>query len=227
MSISRILKIMGIICAILCIASVVGLYMVNLYIGNERGAVAREAEIRELASELISVTNNKSDVVKEYIQYGYKDKYDNFMNEFNENKTQEKIISQFESLNISEEIMGYLKQAIDISDELTETELEAVKAYEEGKSAIASYMVLGSSYEARKNTMASYLDIFQDKINEEAELYTSEMMVKTDILFRFINIEIIALIIFILSTFIVLGRKISRLADIAKKWKNYLIMKAI
>ena len=211
---------MGVICVILCIAVVVSLYNINVFIGNERDAVDRGDQIRELASKFISATNYKSDLVSEYIQYGYDAKYDEYMKEINENKTQENILSQFESLNISEEIMGYLKQAITLSQELTESELEAIEAYRDGRAAVANYLILGSSYKTRKDSMTRYLDFFQNKINEEAEIYISEMMVKTDILFRYVNIAIIALIIFILLTFIVLGRKISRLADIAKKMEE-------
>ncbi|MGI5998363.1 MAG: hypothetical protein ACOX89_06835 [Lutispora sp.] len=76
MSVSKLLKIMGSIFIILCIAAIVGLYNINLYIGNERNAVDREAQIRELTSQFISATNYKSELVKSYIQYGLEEKYD-------------------------------------------------------------------------------------------------------------------------------------------------------
>jgi len=48
---------MGVICVILCIAVVVSLYNINVFIGNERDAVDRGDQIRELASKFISATN--------------------------------------------------------------------------------------------------------------------------------------------------------------------------
>lgn len=217
LSISKLLKIMGSICVILCIAVVVGLYNINVYIGNERAAEDREDEIRKLTTEFISATNYKTQTVVNYIMRGYDEKYDEYMKEVNENKTQEKILSQFKDLNISEENMKYLQQAKTLSEQLTEIEIEAMEAYREGKTSLANYLISSESYETRKDAMERYLNFFQNKIYEEAELYTSEMMVRTDTLYHYIYIAIIVLIIFILLTIIILGRKISRLVDISEK----------
>lgn len=217
MSISKLLKIMGSICVILCIAVVVGLYNINVYIGNERAAGDREDEIRKLTTEFISATNYKTETAKNYIMHGHDEEYDEYMKEVNENKTQEKILSQFKDLNISEENMNYLQQAKTLSEQLTEIEIEAMEAYREGKTSLANYLISGESYETRKDAVERYLDFFQNKIYEEAELYTSEMMVKTDTLYYYIYAAIIVLIIFILLTIIILGRKVSRLVNIAEK----------
>lgn len=217
LSISKLLKIMGSICVILCIAVVVGLYNINVYIGNERAAEDREDEIRKLTTEFISATNYKTQTVVNYIMRGYDEKYDEYMKEVNENKTQEKILSQFKDLNISEENMKYLQQAKTLSEQLTEIEIEAMEAYREGKTSLANYLISSESYETRKDAMERYLNFFQNKIYEEAELYTSEMMVRTDTMYHYIYATIIVLIIFILLTIIILGRKISRLANIADK----------
>jgi len=217
LSISKLLKIMGSICVILCIAVVVGLYNINVYIGNERAAEDREDEIRKLTTEFISATNYKTQTVVNYIMRGYDEKYDEYMKEVNENKTQEKILSQFETLNISEENMNYLQQAKNLSEQLTEIEIEAMEAYREGKTSLANYLISSESYETRKDAMERNLEFFENKIYEEAELYTSEMMIRTDTMYHYIYATIIVLIIFILLTIIILGRKISRLVDISEK----------
>lgn len=208
---------MGFIFIILALLTGTSIYYFNTGIEKERNAVSRQAEMRDLASELIEVTEYKTDQVKAYVQFGLEVSYNNYLKEINETKTVESILNRIKELNVSKESMNYLENAISVSNNLTKAEMKALEAYENKDKEMAEFLVTNSGYEASKTTMMEYLGLFEGKINEEAKAYTSEIMVQTDFLFMIIVITSSLLVVFVLFTFIILNKKISRLADISNK----------
>lgn len=217
LNISKLLKVMGFIFIILALLTGTSIYYFNTGIEKERNAVSRQAEMRDLASELIEVTEYKTDQVKAYVQFGLEVSYNNYLKEINETKTVESILNRIKELNVSKESMNYLENAISVSNNLTKAEMKALEAYENKDKEMAEFLVTNSGYEASKTTMMEYLELFEGKINEEAKAYTSEIMVQTDFLFMIIVITSSLLVVFVLFTFIILNKKISRLADISNK----------
>ena len=217
LNISKLLKIMGFIFIVLALLTGTSIYYFNSGIEDERNAVMRQAEIQNLASELIKITEYKSDQVKAYVQFGLDVSYNNYLKEVNETKTVDRILNRIKELGVSEESMNYLDNAISVSDNLTKAEKNAIEAYQNNEKQLAQFYVTNSGYEASKSAMMEYLGLFEDKINEEARAYTSEIMVKTDFLFMIIVTTSSALVVFVLFTFIVLNKKISRLTDISMK----------
>ncbi|MCQ1529251.1 methyl-accepting chemotaxis protein [Lutispora saccharofermentans] len=217
MNISKFLKITSAVFIILSVLVGGSIYFFNNGIANERNAVTRQTEMLRLAADLITATNYKTDKIRAYVEYGLESSYTNYMTEVNETKTQEKIFDRLTELNISEESMDYLQNALSISKNLLNMEMKTLDLYKEGDIETAKFMVNNSSYQENIRAMMSYLELFQKKINEEAEAYTAEIMVQTNFLFKVIIITSILLVAFILFTFIMMNKKISRLTEISVK----------
>lgn len=217
MNISKFLKITSAVFIILSVLVGGSIYFFNNGIANERNAVSRQTEMLRLAADLITATNYKTDKIRAYVEYGLESSYTNYMTEVNETKTQEKIFDRLTELNISEESMDYLQNALSISKNLLNMETKTLDLYKEGDIETAKFMVNNSSYQENIRAMMSYLELFQKKINEEAEAYTAEIMVQTNFLFKVIIITSILLVAFILFTFIMMNKKISRLTEISVK----------
>jgi len=217
LNISKLLKIMGFIFIILALLTGTSIYYFNSGIENERDAVRRQAEIRDLASELIAITEYKTEQVIAYVQFGLDVSYNNYIKEVNETKTIDRISNRIKELGISKESMNYLENAIAVSNNLTKAEMKAIEAYRNDDKQMAEFHVTNSGYEASKTKMMDYLELFEKSINEEAKAYTSEIMVKTDFLFMIIVTIASVLVVFVLFTFIVLNKKISGLTDISSK----------
>jgi len=208
---------MGFIFIILALLTGTSIYYFNSGIENERDAVRRQAEIRDLASELIAITEYKTEQVIAYVQFGLDVSYNNYIKEVNETKTIDRISNRIKELGISKESMNYLENAIAVSNNLTKAEMKAIEAYRNDDKQMAEFHVTNSGYEASKTKMMDYLELFEKSINEEAKAYTSEIMVKTDFLFMIIVTIASVLVVFVLFTFIVLNKKISGLTDISSK----------
>lgn len=207
MNISKFLKITSAVFIILSVLVGGSIYFFNNGIANERNAVTRQTEMLRLAADLITATNYKTDKIRAYVEYGLESSYTNYMTEVNETKTQEKIFDRLTELNISEESMDYLQNALSISKNLLNMEMKTLDLYKEGDIETAKFMVNNSSYQENIRAMMSYLELFQKKINEEAEAYTAEIMVQTNFLFKVIIITSILLVAFILFTFIMMNKK--------------------
>ncbi|SHI81342.1 methyl-accepting chemotaxis protein [Lutispora thermophila] len=217
MNISKLLKFMGFIFIILSLLNGGSIYYFNTAIEKERFAVDRQAEIQRLATALIDSAEEKTDAARAYVQYGFEISYGNYMTEVNEAKTGEKILNRLKELDISKDSMKHLESAMSVYNTLTDTEMRAIEMYKNGEKDMALALVTGSSYDATKTTLNNYLKLFENKINEEAKAYTSQIMVKTDYLFAIIVVTSSLLVAFVLFTFVILSRKISRLTDISNK----------
>ncbi|NLM44724.1 MAG: methyl-accepting chemotaxis protein [Clostridiales bacterium] len=217
LNISRLLKVTGLIYVILALLTGTSIYYFNTGIEEERNAVSRQEEMRDLASELIAVTEYKTEQVKAYVQFGLEVSYQNYIKEVNETKTEERILNRIRELNVSKESMNYLENAISVSKNLTKAEMKALEAYENKDMDEAEFLITNSGYEASKSKMMEYLELFEEKIKEEAKAYTSEIMIQTDFLFKIIVITASLLVVFVLFTFIILHKKISRLTEISNK----------
>ena len=217
LNISKFLKIMGIIFIILSLLVGGSIYLFNNGIANERYAVSRQTEMRQLAADLIENTNYKTDGARAYVQYGLEVSYDNYMKEINETKTQEKILNRIKEFDISNESLNYLENAVSVSKNLTDAEIKAIDAYKSENIEMAQFLMTNSGYEASKTAMISYLELFERKINEEAQAYTAEIMVQTNFLFKIIIVTSLLLVVFILFVFVNLSKKISRLTEISNK----------
>lgn len=184
LDISRLIKVTASVFIILALLTGISIYYFNTGIENERNAVSRQAEMRDLASELIAVTEYKTEQVKAYIQFGLDVSYNNYIKEVNENKTEEKVLNRIKELNVSKESMNYLENAIAVSKNLTNTELKALEAYQNNDRETAEFLITNSGYEASKSKMMEYLELFERNINEEAKVYTADIMVRTDFLYK-------------------------------------------
>ena len=167
LNISRLLKVTGLIYVILALLTGTSIYYFNTGIEEERNAVSRQEEMRDLASELIAVTEYKTEQVKAYVQFGLEVSYQNYIKEVNETKTEERILNRIRELNVSKESMNYLENAISVSKNLTKAEMKALEAYENKDMDEAEFLITNSGYEASKSKMMEYLELFEEKIKKK------------------------------------------------------------
>ena len=217
MNISKFLKIMGIIFIILSLLVGGSIYLFNNGIANERYAVNRQTEMRQLAAELITAADYKTAEARAYLEYGLEISYNNYMREINEANTQERVLNRLNELKVSKESLNHIENAQSVAKGLTTTEMNAIETYKKGDKETARFMVTNSGYEASKKSMMSYLELFETIINEEAQVYTAEIMVQTNFLFNIIIVTSLLLVVFILFVFVNLSKKISRLTEISDK----------
>ena len=217
MSISKLLKLMSGIFMVILLMTASSVYVLNVSFGKERTAVARQAEFKQLGIDLASASDYLTNEVRRYVQFGEKVHYDNYWREVNETKTRDRVVQKLKDLNAPKEELDLIEKAKSSSDALVVIEDEAMKAVAQGDYDKARKLVFGSNYDNNKNIITAPISEFQNKMNTRAANEASVAKRNLNIALYITNILVALLGIFIIMTFVILYKKISKLKDISDR----------
>ena len=217
MSISKLLKLMGGIFMVILLMTASSVYVLNVSFGKERTAVSRQAEFKQLGIDLASASDYLTNEARRYVQFGEKTYYDNYWREVNETKTRDKVVQRLKELNAPKEELDLIEKAKSNSDTLVATEDAAMKAVAQGDFDKARKLMFDSSYDKNKSTIMAPISEFQNKMNTRAANEASIAKRNLNIALYVTNSLVALLGIFIIMTFVILYKKISKLKDISDR----------
>lgn len=169
-------------------------------------AQEHQAEFNQLGIDLESSSEDLTNQVRAYVQFGDERYYENYWEEINETQTRERVVSRLEELDARPEEFELLELAKIHSDELVLIEEEAIEAVEAGDFDEGRRLLFSPEYDVKSAQIMGFIDEFQDTINTRAanEAIESTKQVNTYINFLILMIVINAIIIIgsiLLSTF--------------------------
>jgi len=144
----------GITLLLSVLLAVFSLMVENCY-NDALSAHDKQLECRQLGNDLVSASDLLTNEVRKYVQFGNKTNYDNYWKEVNETKTMEKIINRLKQLDISQEELDLIEQAVRNSDALVEVEQAAMDAVANNDFDKARHLVFDDQYISRKNGQAA------------------------------------------------------------------------
>ncbi len=169
MKISSWLKVMGGLLLVLSLFNWVSVGKLENGIAQERLAVQRQAQFKQLGFDLKNASDYLTDEMRRYVQFGDKRHYDNYWREVNETKSRDKAVEQLKALGAPQEELDLIEKAKRGSDTLIKTEEAAMKAIEEKNFDSARKLMFGEQYDAGKQEIMGYIQQFQNKMNARAQ----------------------------------------------------------
>lgn len=174
MSISKFLKTIRAIFLIMILLIAGNLFYLNTCFKNERKAVDRQTEFKQLGVDLSNASDYLTNEARKYVQFGEKTYYDNYWKEVNETKTRDRVVNRLKELNAPEEELALLQKAKDNSDALVKTEDAAMTAVKNGDFNKARTLMFDKNYEDNKKIIMDPIKEFQDKMNTRATTETMQ-----------------------------------------------------
>lgn len=179
----------GITLLLSVLLAVFSLMVENCY-NDALSAHDKQLECRQLGNDLVSASDLLTNEVRKYVQFGNKTNYDNYWKEVNETKTMEKIINRLKQLDISQEELDLIEQAVRNSDALVEVEQAAMDAVANNDFDKARHLVFDDQYEKKVQEIKAPINTFLEKMDKRLD---SEVAIAD----RNLNSYIILIIIFI------------------------------
>ncbi|WP_053957465.1 methyl-accepting chemotaxis protein [Inediibacterium massiliense] len=220
MKIAKILKIMTVVFAIIIILTMSSVSLLNKAFSNERLAVQRQMEFKQLGIDLKDASDYLTEQARRYVQYGERKFYDNYWEEVNTTKTRDKVVDRLKELGTPQEELDLIEEAKNNSDGLVSTEDEAMQAVEQGNLEKARKLMFDSNYDENKQKIMKPIEEFQNMMNSRAESEVEDIRKKANLLFITSVALIIILIILIVLFITILLKKISNLSEITSKLKE-------
>ena len=217
MKISKLLRIAGLISFILVIANIISISQLQMSFNAERSAKERQLELDNLGDQLQAASDYLTDQVRNYAQNGNKAHSDAYWAEVNETKTREGVTGRLVELEVDQEYLNLLKQAEEESAELVLTEEIAMAEAGKGNLDQARILLYGDEYSKAKERISNLIVEFSDKVNNDAMIQAEKATNKSKLLFMVVYIWISLLILTIILTFLLLGKKIKSLQTITKR----------
>lgn len=217
MKISKLLKITSGITAILILINLIALFELRSGITDERKVVELQIELDYLGKDLQEASDYLTEQAQRHVQFGEKIYLDNYWTEVNQTKTREKVIQRLEELGVSQEDFEILNKAAEVSGNLETIEGQAFDAVKTGDLDRARTLMFDSSYNDSKEEINQLTSDFIEGVNEKASIETKKALNRSNFLFTVVYILIASLVILIIGTFILLGKKIKKLGLITDR----------
>lgn len=143
--------------------------MFNRAVDQERLALARQAEFKQLGIDLMAASDYLTNQARRYVQFGDRRHFDNYWREVKETKTRDRVVQRLQELGAPEAELALIEEAKQNSDALIATEDAAMKAVEQGDFETAKRLMFDSNYDANKAIIVEPLNKFQKMMNERAQ----------------------------------------------------------
>jgi len=164
----------------------------------------KQLEFRQLGNDLVNASELLTNEVRKYVQFGNKTNYDNYWKEVNETKTMEKIIDKLKELNIPQEELDFIEQAVSKSNALTKIEKEAMDAVANNDFDKARQLVFDDHYEKEVQDIEASVNTFLEKMNSrlDNEVATADRKLNSYIVMTIVFIAMILACAIINITFL-------------------------
>jgi len=152
------------------LAAVTGasLWFANVSIEAERVAVARQAEFKQLGTDLAAASDLLTNEARRYTIFGEKAHYDAYWREVNQTKTRDRVVQRLTQLGAPKDEMALIEKAKASSDDLIKIEESAMAAVAKNDLEQARKLMFGADYDRNKAVIGQPLDEFQNKMNTRA-----------------------------------------------------------
>ncbi len=146
--------------AVLTLVMAIALYLSSRAIEDERTALARQAELKQLGQELAAASDYLTEEARRYTVFGDRRHFDNYWREVNETRTRDRVVARLEALGTPQAELDLIEAAKASSDALIATEEAAMAAVAEGDLAAARALMFGPEYDAEKARIMAPIDEF-------------------------------------------------------------------
>ncbi|MFY0542577.1 methyl-accepting chemotaxis protein [Brevibacillus sp. H7] len=210
MKLSSLLKMMSAVVIVLSLITMASIFMLRLSFNEQREAVARQAEFKQLGLDLVNASLYLTNEAREYSIFGEVVHFDNYQREVTETKTREKVLQRLAELNAPKEELDLIKQAIANSNELAAQEEEAFAAVKAKDLPKARLLMFGSTYQAKQKFVMDPIMMFQEKMNARVKSEADAAIQQFHLIQWIASTLVFVLITLILCTFYLLHRKVTK-----------------
>jgi len=217
MKISSWLKIKGGILIILSVLNVLCMIRLQNTVNEERETVARQAQLKQLGNDMIISSDYMTQQIQRYVQLGDTTYRENYMKEFEENKTQDKIIEKLTALGAPKNELELVLNAKDSSHTLSETDQSAISAVDAKDFEQARRLVFGEFYYESKSIINRYMDQFQHTMNDRLNKETAAAKEAAQLMMNITVILLCITFVVLFAIFVLVSRKIRPLRIVNEK----------
>lgn len=220
MTLSRLMKIGGLIFLSMALSVAWSIYSLNGAIKEGGRLTHEEAEVRRLVGELAAASDYLTDQMRRYAISGDVVFKDNYWREVNETKTRDRVIERLTALNVPKEHFALAEEAKRNSDALIKTESEAEKAALEGNFSLAQGLMFGAQYDNDKRAIMKPLGIFQEKSIEYASQRTNSADAKITRSIFSSSVLTFSMVFVVSSIFLIITKKLASLKKLDHKMQE-------
>jgi methyl-accepting chemotaxis protein len=127
-------------------------------------AYDRQAEFKQLATELAAASDLLTGEVRRYTQFGERAHYDNYWREVKETRTRDRVVARLGELGAARAELDLLETAKRNSDALIAIEDSAMKLVERAQLDSARRLVFGPEYDAAKRIIMEPIAAFETRL---------------------------------------------------------------
>ncbi len=166
-------KFLVILIVVLSVILVLSTALMIIQTMKANGFVEREKQYISYARELDETSNYLSNNVYYYVVTGDEHYHDDYLHEVYDVKTREKDVEGLLSLGVTTEEEKIITETLELSNDLTEIELEAFDLVEDNKNIEAQELIFSNQYENYKNEIHSNFEVLEvgmvSRVDEEIE----------------------------------------------------------
>jgi methyl-accepting chemotaxis protein len=208
---------------VLLVASGGAVVLLNRGIEKERAAGERQAEFKQLGTDLAAASDYLTDQMRRYVQFGDRRFADNYWREVKETKTRDRVVARLKELGATPEELGLIEQAKNNSDALIRTEDAAEKAVAAKDFATARQLMFDEAYDANKARIGGPVGEFQKKLNDRAATEAAASRASTEFLQRLIMGTLAtALLATVVGSWLLLRKVSAALREVARDLRQRL-----
>lgn len=179
MRIAKVLKLAIFLFLFSSILTIGSLYFLTVSIDQQDKAVEVQMEARQLGNDLLQSSLYMTNELRNYIQSGNKEHFDNYQKEVKETKTRERVLQRLTELQVPTEIFDKMEQAKQSSDVLSGLENQIFKLAEAQEHELALRMSFGNDFKQKQLLVVEKQQEFQEALDAwasgEANKMTSQM----------------------------------------------------
>ncbi|MFO7819291.1 MAG: HAMP domain-containing methyl-accepting chemotaxis protein [Halanaerobacter sp.] len=220
MKISKLLKISTSIILVLLILVVSSVYYLNINFKQERKAVSKREDLKNLGREMLMTVNELSSLAYKYVQTSDRKYAVEYLKKADEIKKREEIVTKFKEMEIPEGELNLIEEAVNKSNIIIRYEKVAIEAVKSGNISAAKRKLFNSYYTRRKKAFQDTLSSFQSKLDKRTQKIKDSAQNKATFTLLLTVVIIIIIAIVIVITFILLYNKITTPIDKAVKFAD-------
>nr|WP_059351182.1 HAMP domain-containing methyl-accepting chemotaxis protein [Bacillus coahuilensis] len=223
MKLTTLIKTTAAITTVLFLLTAGSIFILFMNLSDLEQANKVQLESRTLSHQLQNASDYLTNEVRAYTQFGEQKHYDNYWTEVNDTKTRDRVVSSLEELNVPTDLLALIQEASDNSNDLVIIEEKAMAEVEKGNLVLARSLVYGDGYELGKEAISEPIKEFDQKLEAWTEIQVRDAATAVAFNFTIVIVASILVFISIMTTFIMLFRKIkplARLANLAEEISN-------
>lgn len=155
-------------------ASAAALWLAGQDLAEERQAVARQMEYRQLGTDLANASDFLMRQARQYAVTGGRQHLDAYRQEVNETKTRDHVVARLKQLGAPQAELDLVEQAKAKSDALVQIEDTAMKAAAAQDFESARNLMFSDTYERNRTATMEPIAAFQREVNRRAAAEVAE-----------------------------------------------------